>query len=45
MLVKIGSTADIAQGQMRVFDIAGVQVGIASVGGRMLAFGDLLVER
>jgi nitrite reductase/ring-hydroxylating ferredoxin subunit len=40
MLVKIGKATDVADGQMRVFDLAGTQVNVASTAGQLYAFDD-----
>ena len=40
MLVRIGSATDVADGQMRVFDIAGTNVNVSNTGGRLYAFDD-----
>lgn len=40
MLVKVGSSKDVAAGQMRVFDVAGTKVNVASADGRLYAFDD-----
>ena len=40
MLMKVGSVTDIAAGQMRVFDVAGAKVNVASVDGHLYAFDD-----
>ena len=40
MLVKVGTAKDIAGGGMRVFDIAGTKVSVASAGGTLYAFDD-----
>jgi nitrite reductase/ring-hydroxylating ferredoxin subunit len=40
MLVRIGGAADVADGQMRVFDVAGTDVNIANAGGHLYAFDD-----
>ena len=40
MLVRIGSSKDVAAGQMRVFDLQGTKVNVASAGGRLYAFDD-----
>jgi 3-phenylpropionate/trans-cinnamate dioxygenase ferredoxin component len=37
-LVRIGSSKDVVPGQMRVFDLAGTKVNVASVGGNLYAF-------
>ena len=40
MLVKIGKATDVADGQMRVFDLAGRRVSVAGAAGRLYAFDD-----
>jgi nitrite reductase/ring-hydroxylating ferredoxin subunit len=45
MLVRIENARDIAGGQMRVFDVAGIKVNIASVGGQLHAFDDTCTHR
>ena len=40
MLVRIGNAADIADGQMRVFDVAGTKVNVANASGHLYAFDD-----
>ena len=40
MLVRIGNAKDVADGQMRVFEIAGTKVNVASSEGRLYAFDD-----
>ena len=40
MLVRVGRSNDVASGAMRVFDIAGTKVNVATVGGRLYAFDD-----
>ena len=40
MLVRIGRSTDVAAGQMRVFDVAGTAVNVASAGGHLYAFDD-----
>lgn len=40
MLVRIGSANDVADGQMRVFDVGGTKVNVASSEGRLYAFDD-----
>ena len=40
MLVRVGEATDVATGQMRVFDVAGTKVSIASAEGRLYAFDD-----
>jgi 3-phenylpropionate/trans-cinnamate dioxygenase ferredoxin subunit len=39
-LVRIGSTKDVVPGQMRVFDLDGTKVNVASAGGNLYAFDD-----
>ena len=40
MLIKVGSTKDIAAGQMRVFDVEGTRVNVAHANGHFYAFDD-----
>jgi nitrite reductase/ring-hydroxylating ferredoxin subunit len=40
MLVRIGRSTDVAAGQMRVFDVAGTSVNVASADGHLYAFDD-----
>src|SRR5687767_2653796 len=40
MLVRIGNSKDVVAGQMRLFDIAGTKVNVASAGGHLYAFDD-----
>jgi nitrite reductase/ring-hydroxylating ferredoxin subunit len=40
MLTKIGSPKDVGAGQMRVFDVAGTNVNVASANGDLYAFDD-----
>ena len=40
MFVRVGITADVAAGQMRVFDIAGTDVNVANTDGHLYAFDD-----
>lgn len=40
MLVRIGGAGDVVPGQMRVFDLAGTKVNVASAGGNLYAFDD-----
>ena len=40
MLVRIGSPKDVVHGQMRVFDLDGTKVNVASAGGNLYAFDD-----
>jgi nitrite reductase/ring-hydroxylating ferredoxin subunit len=45
MLVRIENARDIASGEMRVVDIAGTKVNIASVDGHLHAFDDTCTHR
>lgn len=45
LLVRIANARDIVAGQMRVFDVAGIKVNIASVGGQLHAFDDTCTHR
>ena len=45
MLVRIENTRDIASGEMRVFDVAGTKVNIASVDGQLHAFDDTCTHK
>ncbi len=40
MLVRIGKAADVADGQMRVFDVAGTKVNVSNADGHLYAFDD-----
>ena len=40
MFVKIGNVSDVADGQMRAFDVDGTQVSVANSGGQLYAFDD-----
>lgn len=40
MLVRVGDAKDVAPGQMRVFDVAGTTVNVASADGHLYAFDD-----
>ena len=40
MFVKIGKAADITNGEMRVFDVAGAKVNVANAGGHLYAIDD-----
>ena len=40
MLVRVGNAKELVAGKMRVFDVAGTEVNVASVGGRLHAFDD-----
>ena len=45
MQVKVGSTKEIAAGQMYVFDIDGTKVSVAAAGGHLYAFDDTCTHR
>ena len=45
MLLRIENPRDIASGEMRVFDVAGTKVNIASVGGQLHAFDDTCTHK
>jgi nitrite reductase/ring-hydroxylating ferredoxin subunit len=45
MLIRIENAADIGEGEMRVFDVAGTKVNIASVSGELHAFDDTCTHR
>ena len=40
MLVRVGSSNDVAAGTMRAFDVGGTKVNVTSVNGRLYAFDD-----
>lgn len=40
MLIRIGGSGDVVAGQMRVFDVAGTRVTVASANGQLYAFND-----
>ncbi len=40
MFVRIGNATDIADGQMRVFHVAGIKVNVSNAGGQLHAFDD-----
>ena len=40
MMVRVGNPKDVAAGQMRVFDVEGTKVNVASVDGQLHAFDD-----
>lgn len=45
MLVRIDNARDIAAGEMRAFDVAGMKVGVANVGGQLHAFDDTCTHK
>ena len=40
LLVRIGEASDVADGQMRVFDVAGTSVNVSNANGHLYAFDD-----
>jgi 3-phenylpropionate/trans-cinnamate dioxygenase ferredoxin subunit len=40
MLVRIGSATDVADGHMRIYDVAGTKVNASNAGGHLYAFDD-----
>jgi 3-phenylpropionate/trans-cinnamate dioxygenase ferredoxin subunit len=40
MMVRVGNPKDVAPGQMRVFEVAGTKVNVASAGGHLYAIDD-----
>lgn len=40
MLVRIGSSTDLNEGQMRVYDVHGTRVNVAKTDGQVYAFDD-----
>jgi nitrite reductase/ring-hydroxylating ferredoxin subunit len=40
MLIRVGNAKDISAGKMRVYDVAGTDVNVANVDGRLHAFDD-----
>lgn len=40
MLVRVGNSKDVAAGQMRVFDVAGIKANVTSVAGHLYAIDD-----
>jgi nitrite reductase/ring-hydroxylating ferredoxin subunit len=40
MLVRVGNASDVADGQMRAFDVAGVRVNVAKAEGHLYAIDD-----
>ena len=45
MLVRIENSKEIPEGEMRVFDVTGTKVNVASVGGHLHAFDDTCTHR
>lgn len=40
MSVRVGSSSDVKEGQMRVFDVVGTSVSVANASGHLYAFDD-----
>jgi 3-phenylpropionate/trans-cinnamate dioxygenase ferredoxin subunit len=40
MLVRVGDVQEVAEGEMRVFDVAGTRVNVAHTAGQLYAFDD-----
>jgi len=40
MQVRVGHTKDVAEGQMRLYDLSGTKVAVANAGGHLYAFDD-----
>jgi 3-phenylpropionate/trans-cinnamate dioxygenase ferredoxin subunit len=40
MLVRIGNAGDVANGEMRVYDVAGTNVNVSNASGHLYAFDD-----
>jgi 3-phenylpropionate/trans-cinnamate dioxygenase ferredoxin subunit len=45
MLVRLGNAKDIAEGEMRVYDVAETKVNVASAGGHLYAFDDTCTHK
>ena len=45
MLVRLENASDIATGQMRVFEVVGIKVNVANIGGQLHAFDDTCTHR
>ncbi len=45
MLIRINNAKDIGSGEMRVFDVEGTKVNVASVGGQLHAFDDTCTHK
>ena len=45
MLVRVGSSNDVAAGTMRAFDVGGTKVNVTSVNGRLYAFDDACTHK
>ena len=45
MLIRVASSTTVTAGQMRVFDVGGTTVNVASVDGQLYAFDDTCTHR
>jgi nitrite reductase/ring-hydroxylating ferredoxin subunit len=45
VLVRVGAATDVAEGQMRAFDVEGTKVTVAIANGRPYAFDDTCTHR
>lgn len=45
MLIRVGNDKDVAEGAMRLFDVAGTKVTIARLVGQLYAFDDVCTHR
>jgi len=45
MQVRVADANNFAEGEMRVFEIAGTKVNVAAAGGRLFAFDDTCTHR
>jgi nitrite reductase/ring-hydroxylating ferredoxin subunit len=45
MLVRVGNAKDVVNNEMRVFDVAGTNVNVASALGRLYAFDDTCTHK
>jgi nitrite reductase/ring-hydroxylating ferredoxin subunit len=45
MLERVGNSKDVVAGTMRIFDVAGIKVNVASAGGHLHAFDDTCTHR
>jgi 3-phenylpropionate/trans-cinnamate dioxygenase ferredoxin subunit len=41
VFVRIGSVTDVAEGQMRVFEVGGTKLNVSNAGGHLYAFDDV----
>src|SRR5262244_4193772 len=45
MLVKVGSTKDVDEGKIHIFEVDGTKVSVANTGGHLHAFDDTCTHR